>query len=492
MAKRIENIPSPDVLMNSMRSMGYSFKSAIADIIDNSISAFAKNIEIIFPTNSLEEPYVAIIDDGCGMDDNELFNAMKYGSVKENYSEFDLGRYGLGLKSASLSQCRVLTVISKKNNVYSCFRWDLDDVLITKKWECLKLEKNEYERLVHFDKLNKLDSGTLVLWQNFDVAYKKFDGNILSFLSEEMFDAEEHIKLTYHRFLNAKDRINIYINNVKLIGYDPFLEEYRKHPKLDCRKPQELDEGVIIQQYILPHQVDLSRDDIDALGGMDAIRDQQGFFVYRNNRLIIHSTWFKLAAKNISPELYKYGRIKVDIPNSMDDVWEIDIKKQNAVVPRKIINMLKNAVGNVCRKSTNKTTKRARLTTEINDDHLWSKSLTRENKDVFFINQNSKFIRNFLDDFDDKDKTKILRLLDVISQSIPYDDIYNSVCQKNQNTEIDKEILDSIIQIGLEQINHLMAFRQIDLMEAYKAIIQYEPFNDEMISHKLMEAMLDE
>ena len=121
------NEPVANVLMNSMRSMGYTFEAAIADIVDNSISAKAERIDIKFPVDP-GHIYVAICDDGSGMDSDELFDAMKYGSEKKKNgrSTDDLGRYGLGLKSASLSQCRKLTVISKKDGRYSAYSWDLD------------------------------------------------------------------------------------------------------------------------------------------------------------------------------------------------------------------------------------------------------------------------------------------------------------------------------------------------------------------------------
>ena len=123
MAEKIKNIPSPDILMNSLRSIGYSFKTAVADIIDNSISADAKNIWIDFPSYSSDNLYITILDDAIGMDDAALFNAMKYGSERDEYGEKDLGRFGVGLKSASLSQCRTLTVMSKFNGDIHAYRW---------------------------------------------------------------------------------------------------------------------------------------------------------------------------------------------------------------------------------------------------------------------------------------------------------------------------------------------------------------------------------
>ena len=138
MSIKIENAPSPNVLMNSMRSIGYTFKTAIADIIDNSISAHAKNIYIEVPIND-NDLFISILDDGEGMSRDDLFNAMKYGSNRE-YTTLDLGRFGLGLKSASLSQCRMLTLVSKNGDKLAAFRWDLDAVIEEQKGECIELE----------------------------------------------------------------------------------------------------------------------------------------------------------------------------------------------------------------------------------------------------------------------------------------------------------------------------------------------------------------
>ena len=214
MAVKIENMPSPSVLMNSMRSIGYTFKTALADIVDNSISACAKNVYIEIPIND-DNLNVTILDDGKGMSRDDLFNAMKYGSDRE-YSSSDLGRFGLGLKSASLSQCRVLTVISKNNAEISAFQWDLDSVINDpeKKWQCLELEYEEIVSVPCFEKLSKMPMGTLVVWQNFDIAYKKNSGKVREYLSDEMAEAEKHLRLVFHRFLANKFKpFKIYVNN---------------------------------------------------------------------------------------------------------------------------------------------------------------------------------------------------------------------------------------------------------------------------------------
>ena len=127
--KDVYSVPFAPSLIESMRSLGYSFESAVADIIDNSISAEAKRIDVRIQTG--KSPYLIVFDDGCGMSDDKLRESMRYGSQNPlvERSKNDLGRFGLGLKSASLSQCRQLTVVSKQSNEFSCYKWDLDYII---------------------------------------------------------------------------------------------------------------------------------------------------------------------------------------------------------------------------------------------------------------------------------------------------------------------------------------------------------------------------
>lgn len=164
MAKPVRNIPRADHLMGSMRSMGYTFESAIADIIDNSISANCQNVHIFFSADPIH-CYVSILDDGDGMSKDELLEAMRYGSTSSESvrSENDLGRFGLGLKAASLSQCRKLTVVSKKDNVLSAYRWDYDFIKENKNWDILELNSKEIKSLPTIESLLANAHGTLVI-----------------------------------------------------------------------------------------------------------------------------------------------------------------------------------------------------------------------------------------------------------------------------------------------------------------------------------------
>lgn len=491
MARRIENNPSPSILMNSMRAIGYTFRTALADIIDNSISALAKNVYINVPIND-SDLYVTILDDGEGMQRDDLFNAMKYGSERE-YATSDLGRFGLGLKSASLSQCRVLTVASKYNDAIYAFQWDLDAVIENKKWDCIELENDEISSIPNIGELQKLLSGTLVVWQNFDIAYKRSNGRIREYISREIADAEKHLQLVFHRFLSNSryKQLKIYINNSPLEALDPFLEY---HPKTDSKNVSEIsfnDEIIKVQPYILPHMSDLSDEDIKKLGGIEALRNDQGFYIYRNGRLIIYGQWFRLSS-GLSSELIKYGRIKVDIPNSLDEIWDIDIKKQNATIPRQILNNLKKAVLDVCSRSKEKTTKRVKLTLEEDNSKIWNKTLTKDQKERFYVNKNSSFVRQFLDDFEDKDRRKILNFIDIISSTVPFDDIYNAICNKKNATDFVDEQFEAIVLEGVSQFKTIKSIIQKSTEEVLGIVTKYEPFNDERISKKIKEIVQNE
>ena len=489
MAKRIENIPNPDNLMTSMRSIGYSFKNAIADIIDNSISAKAKNIDIFFPPIENRELFISILDDGEGMNNPDLLNAMKYGSDHNGSGPIDLGRFGLGLKTASLSQCRVLTVASKKDGVISCFQWNLDEVEASGKWNCLELDNNEIKQVPQIDSLISKPNGTIVVWQDFDVAEKKSDGFVFDYLSEQLDDASNHLRLVFQRYINSG--LKIRVNGHLLEAIDPFLE---KHLKTDVKTPSSFrvikddpTTEITVQSFILPHQNDLSNEDIEKLGGMEELREGQGFYIYRNTRLIIYGTWFRLSSQSLNPELYKYGRIKVDIPNSLDEMWEIDIKKQNAVIPKQVLNLLKKKVADVKRASTRKTEKRTKLSYGEDPNKIWNKGLSRNEKDHYYINPNSTFILNFLNQFDDKDRGKILRFIEVISSSLPFDDIYNSVCNKKNETQLSEEQMDTLITVGVAMLEQLKQVRQCSYEKAFELLCETEPFNNELVSSKIWE-----
>ncbi|MEG0494462.1 MAG: ATP-binding protein [Clostridia bacterium] len=418
-----ENRPTAEVLMFSMRAMGYSFEAAIADIIDNSISAGASQIQIGFPY-SPSECYVSIIDNGYGMTPDELFNAMKYGSLGKSSvrSESDLGRFGLGLKSASLSQCRKLTVISKKKDVVSAMSWDLDLVEERRDWILIIHTAEESSHLLCYNQLDDLASGTVVIWENFDILKKDIGSNgIYSELQKLAEVAEHYLSLIFHRFINKRAgektaRLCIRINEHLLSGYDPFLEHHKR-----TNQRRMIDIAVQEQPYVLPFQKDISKEDMKRLGGIDSYRTKQGFYIYRNERLIIWGTWFGRP----KVELTKHARIKVDIPNTLDDLWNIDIKKQSARIPSVIRQKLTKAVDEAMDIAIRAQKYRGRVEQiDSSIDYVWERISQRDGLFTYHINRNARIFDLLQEELSSGAWQKLMMVLDEIDCSLPCQQIY--------------------------------------------------------------------
>jgi hypothetical protein len=223
--KTIDLPPFAPTLMESTRAIGYSLESAVADIIDNSITAKATVIEInFFP---IGDPYISILDNGIGMSDIQITSAMQYGSQNPNDQRDcnDLGRYGLGLKTASLSQCKTLTVISVKDGLFSGRRWDLEYVIKTGSWSLLVLEYEDMEKMPDFLRIKDKKNGTLIVWQKLD-KLSAGESNFEESLGLKIDRVREHIALVFHRYLAGEagiKKIEIFINNDKVKYSDPFL-----------------------------------------------------------------------------------------------------------------------------------------------------------------------------------------------------------------------------------------------------------------------------
>ena len=330
--EKIENPPRANYLMGSMRFMGYSFCDAVADVIDNSISAGAKSIRVLFPKTPDESPFVGILDDGHGMSDKELLSAMCYGSQSNEKvrEENDLGRFGLGMKSASLSQCKIMTVVSRKKNKTSAYRWDYDEVSKNSnggKWYVLKLSEDEIMELPCYEEFSNNESGTLVVWEDFDVIRKANGGQVFQPLTKHRDELLGHLALIYHRFMK-EDKIKFFVNYAEITPLDPFLENRSTLSHSTIKQPLKDSNGkehfILITPYKLPFVTSMSSAEQELIGGAENMNKMQGYYIYRSKRLIKYGTWFGLARHEVS----KYGRVKVDIPNSMDDIWKIDVMKK--------------------------------------------------------------------------------------------------------------------------------------------------------------------
>lgn len=465
--------PRADILVESTRSMGYTFESALADIVDNSIGNGATHIDIRF--SSISPRYIVVLDDGCGMTLDELLIAMRYGSknVNEVRSQSDLGRFGLGLKTASLSQCRRLTVISKKNNIISAASWDLDFIIENQDWSLKIYDYNEISKLYEksipniIDKLNNYTTGTIVIWEVFDKMLEGSDDKEQLF-DEKISNARAHLELIYHNFLDKSSRnpVEIKFNSRTLIAKDPFLTH---HPGTQPLAEEIIDlEGnnVRVKPYILPYLNKLSQEDIDLLGTLDDLRNRQGIYVYRNNRLIIWGTWFRLDNKN---ELNKLARIRVDIPNSLDHIWEIDIKKSTASLPNSIKQNLKGIVKRAIGSSERVYTHQGNKLISDEHDHVWELRKTKE-ETYFEINKELLIYKSFIETLSKEQKKQFNTLIKLIEVTVPYKAAY-TLLAKNEET-FDRDLLGKAKQIWVE----LLENPNVDSESLYKTLKQIDFF----------------
>lgn len=419
--------PVAPTLIEATRAIGYSIETAVADILDNSIAAQASVITVwYFPGDN---PYVAILDDGTGMDYDQLVQAMRFGSRNplDARGSSDLGRFGLGLKTASLSQCRRLTVATMQRGApINCAQWDLDLVAETSDWTLAMLNPEEISQVPEIDRLRKLPSGTLVVWQDLDrmlAVDSNSQGNAQVHLTEKMERCRAHIALVFHRYLTGESglqRMRVTFNDVPVEPLDPFLAG-KSTQAMDDEFLLVEGHAVTVRPYILPHLSHLTSTELNLLGGSEGLRRQQGFYVYRNHRLLIWGTWFHMMRQG---DLSKLARVRVDIPNALDHLWALDIKKSMAVPPDVIRKNLTAMIGTIAEKSRRTWAFRGKRETSGTTVHIWNRIKTREGV-IYEINREHPLVlsvKTLLQT--NKLDTELDELLTQIEGFLPWNQLY--------------------------------------------------------------------
>lgn len=429
-----ETPPKPKATINTLRAFGYNLQTAIADIIDNSISADAQNVWVDYHWNG-SESWVTIADDGRGMDRTQLVDAMTPGSKDPNdeRSEHDLGRFGLGLKTASFSQCKALTVITKQPGVDIIKRsWDLDYVNETGEWRLLDYLSDEK----FLQKLNGQEKGTTVLWEKMDrlVGNANAENEIARTVFLEEFSlVEEHLSLVFHRYIEKKKLI-IWMNGNRLEAWDPFLKE-ADGGQLIARESLDNDQ-VKVKCYVLPHISKLTVEERRRAKTEDWYQ-LQGFYIYRNNRLLLFGDWLNLFPKN---EHFKNARILVDIPNKLDHDWKIDIKKATAtpslVVRKDLIRlgkMTRKAAGSLHRFRGNQILLDDSITS-FDFQPLWKAKKTRDARN-YYINDNHPLVQRLLGK-ESISTTELKKLLKLIGDTTPVEAIIQYHSEEPESHEL--------------------------------------------------------
>lgn len=461
--KQLDLAPSPSSLIASLRDIGYSMDTALADVVDNSVAASAENVWIRFSWND-GDPWIAIVDDGHGMPADELINAMRFGSVSPlaERAKHDLGRFGLGLKTASLSQCKLLTVLSQANEQTACCEWDLDWLLTsgTGAWSIKVLDgvsitESELLSSLVLEFLGGKPCGTVVLWRKLD----RLDENDKHAQREIAFNdlmcrARQHLELVFHRFISpdpGKPKVRLWMNGDELQAFNPFNPNHTATQELPEQHFQLDGETILVQPYVLPHNNKISPAEYQRFAGEGGYLHNQGFYIYRNRRLIINGTWFRLIKK---AELTKLLRVRVDIPNSLDHLWSIDVKKSHASPPARFREQLKQIISRIETQGKRVYEQRGQRLPSAASVPFWERRAAKGS--LFYeINRNHPLICQLETQMSREQQEHFRSLLLALETCFPISMLYHDVASKPEQLQpptISDEQLERYISLYAEHL----------------------------------------
>jgi hypothetical protein len=322
-------------MIEALRGLGYTPGTALADLIDNSISAGATEVQLTFDWKGPMST-ITVLDNGNGMDELGLERAMRLGELSplDHRASSDLGRFGMGLKTASFSQCRRLTVASRQGSEVNCLRWDLDILASSSDgaWYLLEGPTNGSENLL--TRLSPDTPGTLVIWELLDQMVPA--GSTEQDFLDVIDTIEHHLAMVFHRYLSGKQpRLKLTINGRAVLPWDPFLTNHAATWSSPIERLTTRFGHIEVQCHVLPYKDRLSPAEYASGGGPDGWTAQQGFYVYRNERLLLAGNWLGLGQGRpwTKEEAHRLARIRLDIPNTADADWKIDIRKSSARPP---------------------------------------------------------------------------------------------------------------------------------------------------------------
>ncbi len=465
-------IPDPQ-LMESLRAVGYTLETAVADIIDNSITAGGDEVDVRF--TAMPEPRIAIVDNGSGMDQETLSQAMKLAGRPPSYGRrpHDLGRFGLGLKTASLSQARSLTVATKHGQALRAVRWDLDHLVTTGRWSLQVLDDGEVRSLPWIESLDSHESGTLVLWGKLDQLHAAPE-LVESQLDELMKRVRDHLGLVFHRFTGSTmppltKPLALRINGTVVPRVDPFLTHHRGTREGPQEHINVGDAKVTVQPYTLPYISKLSAADRRVAQVAGPLRDSQGFYIYRVGRLVLWGTWFRIMPRD---ELGKLARVQVDIPNTLDHLWALDVKKSSASPPPEVRQRLKQIAGQIVGPSRRVHEYRGRRLDDDKVERLWILIADRGTF-RYEINREHPLVADLAESLDGPGQAALTQLLRVVEATFPVEDAYNRLGSDNSHTP---STIESAELVELAKAFYKPRGESVEVLAQRLALI--EPFSN--------------
>lgn len=464
--------PDPLALLESNRNLGYSIEEAVADLIDNSITADAKKIIIDLDWNE-GNPIFKLYDNGKGMSEEKLIESFRLGSL-ENRNPKDLGRFGFGMKTASLSQARELVVISKKNGD-KVFLRSLDLEFIknnNKKWNLKHCDLDEFKKEI--EELNKSKHGTIICWKNWDRA-PELNDDFISLISK----ISNYAAVCFHRFI--EQGIKIFSHDELLKPINPIPKDSQKYSEVPLKNHAKSKQTA----YILRHPKFWEQEydtmpQINSYKLFNGFASQQGIYIYRCERLLNPYGGWLGVIKTINSA--KLARVTIDYPNSADKLWSLDITKTNATIPYQFKKEIEKLIENTKLESVTKIARgvvsiKNKIKALYHNSLIWEE---KEDKDLrcyrYYPNIEHPIFQNLIES-KRIDKKTMNFIFDLISESLPV----ASIIENNDNDSGKHDRMNKPEQLNKEELSFAKNIYERIKIEKNKAtalefLFKCEPF----------------
>lgn len=475
--------PHAMAMLEALRGLGYSTSAALADIIDNSISAGAKEVRVEFVWDG-PASRISILDNGRGMSDAELERAMRLGDRNplDVRAAHDLGRFGMGLKTASFSQCRRLTVKTIKNETASCLRWDLDELAANPDGGWLLFEGPASGSATYLDSLEEGKSGTLVLWELMDRVVTQ--GYTADDFNDLIDTVESQLAMIFHRLLQGpRAKLKLLLNGKSVSPWDPFMSGHPAKPWTSPVTNHATSYGnVAVQCHVLPHRDKLTAAEFEENASPVGWTAQQGFYVYRNERLLVAGGWLGLGNARAwnREEAHRLARIRLDIPNTADADWKIDVRKSTARPPVSLRPWLMSLAENTRERARRVFAYRGTPTPAQGNapiEQAWRADRLKSGM-RYKIDQNHPSVAAVLAHAGEL-QLLIQSMLRVIEETVPVQRIWLDTAENKETprTSFEGEPNDAIIEVASVLFDDLIERKGLSVEEARKSMLRTEPFH---------------
>lgn len=421
--QNVELIPDAYLLLSSLRSVGYKVETAVADIIDNCIGAHSTEVHIDFIWNE-EKSTIAIYDNGDGMNKEVLIASMKIGSADPSIKREcdDLGRFGMGLKTAAFSIGKKLRVITRQNGIYSTACWDLDYIadLNNGAWSLLVDDIAYEDVLREYPQFVSDQDGTLILIENLDrlvdpLELKKSKKNFYRTVEK----VKNHVSVIFHRFIQ-EDGLVIYFKDEIIEAWDPFVLSNSATQELSEEEYFDGTKYVLVQPYVLPHKTKFTtEEEFNKAEGYRGWNSHQGVYVYRNRRLLVYGTWFDFIKKEPA---FNLARIRLDMSVDDDYDWKIDIKKSVATPPLYLREIIERVISVCTAQSAKVYNSRGVYSKNPGSQQLgyvWEQRKNRLGAYMFYLNKKHPMLQKVFQQLDENGKTDLKAYLSLVEGCAP-------------------------------------------------------------------------